>query len=163
MRWRIEWKRTTDLYIHGADKVKVMNHIIKCCIVVLLTGCSGIAAEHVAGNYYLTKTDYSDIELDLSYKLESSGDFLGVVEPVVFATGCNNDFIIVKQHPKKFAETTINKNITNYYIIPLKYKIHDSPDENKFGPLTFEEFLIKRKELKISDNLMFSKVFKKLE
>ena len=139
-----------------------MNHIIKCFIAVLLIGCSGLATEHVIDNYYLTKMDYSDIELDLSYKLKSWGDFLGVVEPVVFAIGYNNDFIIVKQHPRNFTETIINKNSPNYYIIPFKYKIHDSLDENKFGPLTFEEFLIKRKELKISDTWIFSKVFKKL-
>jgi hypothetical protein len=75
-----------------------------------------------------------------------------------------NDFIIVKQHPASHPTyETVNKNIANYYIVPLKFKVHHSPDENRIGPLSEEEFLKKRKELNIPDDLVFSRVFKKLE
>jgi hypothetical protein len=154
-----------------------MNQIfkwIKICMVALLTSCSGISTEHLIDNYYITKIDYTDMELSLSYRLELHGDdYIGVVAPLVFAIGYNNNYIIVKQRTINENKTdnlvaqsnftpTIN-NITNYYIIPIKNKIHVFPDENKIGPLTLNEFLIKKKELKIPYNLMFTKIYKNLE
>jgi hypothetical protein len=117
--------------------------------------------KHLVGNYYLTKGDYVDEELDLSYDL-GNGSYIGVVPPTLFAIGYDDEYIIAKNHPHKFGDP-VNKDITYYYIVPLKYKVHHSPDENRIGPLSEEEFKAKRKELKISDSLTFTKIFKKLE
>ncbi|GHT65536.1 hypothetical protein AGMMS50239_25520 [Bacteroidia bacterium] len=138
-----------------------MRKILKylCGLLGLLTGCS-IGDTHLIDKYYLVTIDV-DEDLSVSYKLES-GSYLGVVNPTVFAVGFNDDFIIVKQHPTNFGDT-INRSITDYYIIPINNKVNKWPDENKIGPLTHEEFLIKRKELKIPDELDFSTVLKKLE
>lgn len=141
-----------------------MKHIFRYIflIVVFFSSCSGLGENKLIGNYYLTKLDYSNKELSLSYKLESSGDFIGVVNPTVFAVGYNNDFIIIKQHPSKFGEA-LDKSVVNYYIVPLKVKIHNAPDENKIGPLSQDEFLQKREELKIPEELSFTKIFKELQ
>ncbi|MDR2809097.1 MAG: DUF3997 domain-containing protein [Tannerellaceae bacterium] len=100
--------------------------------------------------------------MDLCYKLEN-GDYIGVAGSTVFAAGYNDDFIIVKQHPLSCLTMNVNRNVTNYYIIPLKYKVHDWPYENRIGPLSEKEFQAKRKELKIPDSLTFTRTFKKLE
>jgi hypothetical protein len=120
-----------------------------------------MSTEHLVGNYYLIKMDYADENLEVSYKLEDE-NYVGVVGPIVFAVGFNDEFIIVKQHPTNFGDT-INRSITDYYIIPLKFKVHDWPDENKIGPMTYKQFLMKREDLNIPDELDFSEVFKKLE
>lgn len=86
---------------------------------------------------------------------------IGVVNATVFSVGFDNDFIIAKQHP--FSDNSINKSITNYYIIPVKYKINTSPDENKIGPLSHEEFLNKRNDLGISEELDFTITIDKIE
>jgi hypothetical protein len=140
-----------------------MKRILKYLITgILLTACSGMYEKHLTGNYYLTKTDYADEELSLSYKLEN-GDYIGVVNPTLFAVGYDDDYIIAKNHPQIRGAFTFNKNVTYYYIVPLKYKVHHSPDENRIGPLSEEEFKAKRKELKMSDSLTFTKIFKKNE
>jgi hypothetical protein len=107
--------------------------------------------------------DYADEDLDVSYYL-GNGNYIGVVGATVFAVGYDDEYIIAKRHPHTgYGLSGINKKITHYYIIPLKYKVHNSPDENRIGPLSEEEFMAKRKELKMSDSLTFTKIFKKME
>ena len=137
---------------------KYVGYIVS---IFILLGCNGIQEEQLVGRYYLTAMDYVDEGMNLSYVLES-GDFIGVVNSTVFAVGYNDEYIIVKQHPRKFPNPP-DKSITNYFIVPIKDQVHASPDENKIGPLTKEEFVIKRKELGISDSLTFTKVFSELE
>lgn len=106
-------------------------------------------------DYYV---DYIDSESQMSIFYTYNGkDDIGVVNETVFAVGYNDEFIIAKQHPDG------NKQITNYLIIPLKFKLHIDPEENKFGPLNFQEFQNKRIELKIPKNLQFTEVFENLE
>ncbi len=91
------------------------------------------------------------------------GDYwVGVVSSTVFAIGYDSEFIIAKQHPRTFPNHP-NKSIVNYFIIPLKLKVEISLDENKIGPLSKKEFEIKRRELRISSHLRFTKTFKDLE
>lgn len=113
------------------------------------------------GNYHLVAMNYEKEATDLSYKL-SSGDYSGVVDPTVFEVGYNKTFIITGQHPRKFPNPS-DKFVTNYFIVPIENRVHQSPDENKTGPLTEIEFLQKRKELRVPDSLAFSRVIKELE
>ncbi|MDR2805906.1 MAG: DUF3997 domain-containing protein [Dysgonamonadaceae bacterium] len=108
--------------------------------------------------------DYLDEYLSLSYDL-GDGSYIGVVPPTLFAAGYDDEYIIAKQHPRNgvYGHGDIDKNVTYYYIVPLKYKVHHSPDENRMGPLSEEEFSAKRKELKMSDSLTFTKTFKEPE
>jgi hypothetical protein len=141
-----------------------MKRVLKYLIIgIFMTGCDGMYKEHLIGNYYLTKMDYADEDLDLSYNL-GNGSYIGVVPPTLFAVGYDDDYIIAKRHPcNGHGLSSINKEVTHYYIVPLKYEVHHSPDENRIGPLSEKDFLAKRKELKIPDSLTFTKIFKKLE
>lgn len=135
-----------------------------------MTGCSGYYTEHLTGNYWLSKVDYDDEELDVCYDL-GNDNFVGVVAATVYAVGYDDDFIIVMQHPRRLCDSTFNPqtynfldeethyDITHYYIIPLRFKVHHSPDENRIGPLSYEEYRAKRKELNISTKLTFTKFY----
>ncbi len=135
--------------------------ILFLTVIIVVIGCDGLYSDKIVGKYYLVSVDVP-YPKNLSYDL-GNGSYLGVVDDVVIEYGYNNDYIIVKQHPVRRAVVfplvdTVDSAITNYYIIPLKYKLHKSPDENKIGPLSKKEFWQKRKELKISDKLKFIKV-----
>ncbi|MFC4874294.1 lipoprotein [Negadavirga shengliensis] len=123
--------------------------------VLILAGCSGISEEHVIGNYYLTEVDYVDEKRVLSFNL-GSGNYVGVVGPTILAVGYDDSFIIAKQLP---SGKSTDKDKVYYFIIPLKSKIHHSPDENKIGPLTLNEFNKKRLELGVSESLSFTRFF----
>jgi hypothetical protein len=123
-----------------------------------------MSEEHLTGNYYLIAMDYSDDNLNISYKL-GTDSYVGVVPSTLFAVGYDDEYIIAKRHPRYglYGDGSINKKVTHYYIVPLKYKVHNSPDENRIGPLSEEEFQAKRKELNMPDSLTFTKIFKQLE
>lgn len=141
--------------------MKILIRYIYLIMLLFFVGCSGLDKEQLIGNYYLTAIDYVNENMSLSYKLES-GNFIGVVNPTVFALGYSKEYIIVKQHPLEFSKPP-NKSITNYFIVPIKDKIHQFPDENKIGPLTALEFKEKRKALGISEELTFTKVIEDVE
>ncbi len=109
------------------------------------------------GGYYLSAVDARE-DMHLGYK---DGDYgIGIVKETVFAVGQNEDFIIVKQHLRKFPNEPDKKTIY-YFIIPLKIKINQSVEKNLYGPLTGVEFEEKRKQLNMA-NLGFTIVFKDL-
>ena len=139
-----------------------MKQLIFCTVVMFhIVGCKGLSSKKITDNYFLIAMDYEKEKTNLSYKI-SSGDYIGVITSTVFAVGYNEDFIIAKQHPRKFPNPP-DKSITNYFIIPIKDKVRQSPDDNKIGPLTESEFKEKRKELGIPDEVTFSIVLKDLE
>jgi len=119
---------------------------------LMLVSCSGIDKEKLIGDYYLTKIDYADSELDISFRLKETGNFIGVIPPKVIEVGFDENFIIAKQ---QFA----SENDIRFFIIPLKQKVNQSPDENKFGPMSIDEFKLKREELGVPDELVFFKKF----
>ena len=125
--------------------------------VVLLSfvSCDKLDVTHVAGPYYLVVMDM-DEDRSLSYKVEE-GLYAGGVPPMVYAIWHNDDFIIAKQHPWD-RDWEPAKNITKYYIIPLKNPVSKFPDENFIGPLDKGEFIKKVKELKITDKIIFKEI-----
>ena len=125
----------------------------------LIQSCIGSAhSEKLNGGYYLSAIDVNN-DMNLGYQ---DGDYgVGVVGATIFAVGQNKDFIIVKQHPRAFPNEP-DKTVINYFIIPLKNKVSQSPEKNIFGPLTNIQFEQKRKELNIED-LDFTIVFKDLQ
>jgi len=132
-------------------------------VLFFFTGCFPFSAhdERLVGKFSLSATDI-DSDMSLCYGV-SSGGRIGIVDATVFAVGFNNDYVIAKQHPKGQRDEP-DKSITNYYIVPIKmdttiFVVKD----NVIGPLTEEEFVAKRKELDIPDDLTFTKVFKDLE
>lgn len=117
--------------------------------------------ENIIGNYYLVALELNE-DMSLSYKVNEEDDaFVGIVNPTVFALGYNKDYIIVKQHPEK-KPFVPDKTITNYFIVPLNNKVSKSVEKNIIGPLSNEEFKNKRKELGVSSDLTFTRIFKNL-
>ena len=131
--------------------------IILLLFIIIFSGCH--YNKPLAPGYELSAID-TDEAMSIYYYDNGMG--IGVINPTVFAVGYNEDFIIAKQHPRKFPNPP-DKSITNYFIIPIKDKVRQSPDDNKIGPLTESEFKEKRKELGIPDEVTFSIVIKDLE
>lgn len=132
------------------------QRILYLLILSLLSGCLGFdIKQKVVGNYYLIATDEEE-QLSLSYCEPSDQNGCGgIIEGTVFAVGFNANYIIVKQHPRIFPNPP-NKNITNYYILPLKDTMNWRTKNGLIGPLTLDQFNEKRKELNIPDSLKFT-------
>lgn len=125
-------------------------NIFYSVILLALIGCvEGFELkEKIIGNYYLTAVD-NPIDCALSFRESNGSNYTMIIDATVFAVGFNDKFIIAKRHP--FNQRTI----TNYYILPLK-RVWDN--KGLIGPLTFEQFNMKRKELNIPGGLTFTKV-----
>jgi hypothetical protein len=140
--------------------IRILLFII---IVMVSTGCGGLAVkEKIVENYYFVAGD-DPAGTFLSYHESSDGNnYSGIIEATVFAVGYNNNFMIVKQHPRKFPNPP-DKSITNYYILPLKEGMDWRSKNGLIGPLTKSEFIKKRKELGVPNNLTFTKILKDLQ
>jgi hypothetical protein len=131
------------------------NLIIFGVLITILSGCGGLITRKIIANYYLVSTDYDNQTTSLEYKLDESGDYVGVIDEMVFEAGFDNKYIIAKQHPRNFPSPP-NKLITNYYIISIVDTPTLSPEKGVIGPLTQQNFDIKRKELGIPNSLTFT-------
>ena len=123
----------------------------------LFSSCTGfVTKERIVSNFYLLATD-DEIQMSLSYCDPSDKNgCLGIINATVFAVGYDAGFIIAKQHPTDFPNYP-NKNITNYFILPLvKNEVVSINNFGLIGPLTLEEYIKKRQELQISTNLDFT-------
>lgn len=136
-----------------------LNTIYFCVFTLLLQCCVGSAHEEkLSEGYYLSAIDVRE---DMVVWFQDSGYGIGIIEATVFAVGQDDKFIIVKQHPR-IAPNKINREIVNYFIIPLKNKISKLPEKNILGPFSGAEFTQKKNELNIR-NLDFTILFKDLE
>jgi hypothetical protein len=134
--------------------------------VLLLQGCIGgygfVYKDHLFGNYYLIGVDEEE-QMSLSYHTPEDRDsYSGVIEEAVFAIGYNEKYVIVKQHPRKFPNPP-DRKITNYFILPIKKGFDYWTMNGLAGPMTLEQFIEKRYELKIPDSLHFTKEFENLK
>ena len=129
----------------------------------LFQGCDGFFTnEHLFWNYYLTATDVED-DLALSYhRTEDGSNYGGIIPATVFATGYNKKYIIVKQHPKVFSRSS-NKKIINYFILPIYDGFNYTTLNGLIGPITEDQFVIKRHDLGIPDSLSFFKEYENLK
>jgi len=133
----------------------MIKRIVYSFIFLSFTACSGFAIEEkILDNYYLIAGDIGE-ECSLSYKV-SDDDFGTVIGATVFAIGYNKQFIIAKQHPRTFPNPP-NKKIINYYILPIKRGMDWKTKNGLVGPLSYDQFVVKRKELKINNELKFTK------
>ena len=128
-------------------KAKIIFLSISC----LLSSCIGFdTKDKVVGNYYLVAPDdESQLSLDYCDPGDQNGGCGGVIGSTVFAVGYDKEYIIVKQHPNNA------RNITNYFILPLKNGAEPTNSE-LIGPLTSEQFSDKKKELKVSPDIKFT-------
>lgn len=119
-------------------------------------GCTGTYTKiKIVENYFLIATDVAE-DLSLCYHESNDDSNYGIIiQPTVFAIGFDDNYIIAKQHPRIFTKFS-DKKVTNFFILPRK-RIFDWRTKNGLiGPLTENEFIKKRAELKIADEVKFT-------
>lgn len=143
-------------------KIAIKNGFV--ILAFFVSGCLGSAHyEKIMGRYNLFAIDLIE-DMSLGYEFcDQKGDYYYIVGPTVFSIGYNNKFIIVKQHPFDENTNTINRNIVNYFIVPVHNDTTQSPKVGVIGPLTIVEFNAKRKELNIPDSVTFTKEIEELK
>ena len=147
--------------------MKVLSFYIFLLFIVSLTGC--VWDEGVLGDDYYWMPDYEAEDVgyygSILYKSDNQNILSGIkICPDVINAKSNNTYIIVIQRPNKMVieqmrvEGRIDrkksyeylyKNATNYYIINKKTDII-------YGLLNKEEYLLKRKELNLSERFELS-------
>ena len=122
-----------------------------------------VIKKKIIDDYYLHAIDIP--ETCTVYYNPKEGYSYTITKPTVFATGYNDQYIIAKQHPLiERRHDSIDKSITNYYILPRKEITNWRAYQGLIiGPLTESEFKEKKKELGIPDEVTFSIVIKDLE
>ena len=138
----------------------MLNRLLILIISVAFIGCDMAHQEQVVGKYYLVASDVGE-DMSLGFKDSESGYWI-MVDATVFAVGFNKEFIIVKQHPRIFPSQPDN-SITNYFIVPIYNRVIHSMDKDVIGPLTKEDFDLKKIKLGIDKELPFSIVLDDLE
>jgi hypothetical protein len=129
-------------------------------LIIIAQGCQiGDYEQKINGDYYLSALD-SKQNMEIVY-IDKQSYMFSVIGATVFSIGSNDEFIIAKQHPKKFPNKS-NKSITNYFIIPIKNKKSDIIEKNIIGPLTEIQFKNQKKNLNIT-NIAFDTTFDELK
>jgi uncharacterized protein DUF3997 len=122
-------------------------------VMICLSGCSGFAVnDKIIGNYSLVGVDGVEQSCVCYFEpTDSNHGCFPVITQTVYSVGFNNKFIIAQQHPDN------NRKINNYFILPVNYtKKRWGDNFGLVGPLTFQQFNEKRKELRIPDSLKFT-------
>jgi hypothetical protein len=133
--------------------VKRGSITVSLLLMVFIVWSCNDTNKHIIDQYFIT--DFEG-ERSLTFKL-NNGDYIDVVKPSVVEIANDEYFIIVKQHPQDFSKLP-NKAVTNYFIIPLKSRLSKFADLNVYGPLTKDDFEIKKRSLKVSGGLTFTEL-----
>jgi len=122
-----------------------------CAVVVFVGGCPfmGRVYEKDLGNGYAVWA--ADIIEDamIVHKGKGGSASTRVVQPMVFAYGYNDDFIIAMQHPEK--GTKVDKSTTYWYIVEVASR-------DAHGPLSEDEFNQLRAKFKVPAEISFKTV-----
>ncbi len=130
-----------------------MKSIILLGFIFFVSSCSHLKIRDKLPNDYVILYDKELNGSSLALSV-GEGSFIKLIPERIMEAGNNDSFIIAKQGIYDNSQKRITE--IRYYIIPLVNKASEFLDENKIGPLTKKEFDIKRKELKIPDNLVFT-------
>jgi hypothetical protein len=106
--------------------------------------------EKLIGDYGLIAVDVME-QMSVS-KFRNGTGGVAVINETVFAVGCNNEFLIAKQHPNR---GKIDRSVTNFYILRVS-------DGELFGPYTESEYRKARQWLRLPESLQFTRVFERL-
>lgn len=119
---------------------------------------AGLVEKNLTEDYYLFANNSMD-ELSIwHHTAEYQNDL--IVEETVFAVGYDDEFIIAKSHPKD-SKKGVNKKVTYYHIIKVDNNLER--DYTESTKLTSTQFEVKKKQLKVTKDLKFTKIFKELE
>jgi hypothetical protein len=128
---------------------KKFKIIITLVLANIFFSCNGVNKNQIIGRYFLVSFDTNE-SMSIGFEVDTDGNTVGVIEETVYSVGNSDKYIIAKQYPNR------NKSIVNYFIIPIYKEFTYSPEKGLIGPLSLNQFEVKRKELKIS-NLTFDK------
>jgi hypothetical protein len=129
-------------------------------IMISLLGCNEVdTKEKVIGNYYLIAADLPE-DMSLTYhSAEDKSNYSTIVRATIFAVWHNNEYIIVKQHPRiNLSPPDLKK--TNYFILPIKEKMNYNNFNGLIGPIDQNSFEDTCKKLKIPPNIEFKSTLK---
>jgi hypothetical protein len=118
---------------------------------IFLSGClfDETTNRKVIGSYHLETVNGLE-DLQLTYKKGGGeGIYNTIIPSTVFAVGNNQKYIIAKRHPCS-GLFTVDKSITEYYILPITDTI-DWKNIGLIGPLNLKEFDEKRNLIGIQD------------
>lgn len=136
---------------------KTIIYILGIFTAVSHYSCNGLESEHITERYFFVAVDTRE-NMSLGYSVsDDNSSFVDVVRETVFAAGYDDNFIILKQHPRN------NRSIINYYIVPIYKEFTSSPERGVIGALTLEQFNEKRKDLNISEGVTFTRIMEDLQ
>lgn len=128
-----------------------MQNVLKgviICLSLLIGLSTGCRPKKIAGHYCVEAIDVKD-DTSLYYVLED-GDGIGRIEPRVISVGWDTKHIIAKRVVKA-------RTPPLFYIVEVeKDHVYADPKDVVIGPLSEEEFWLKRKQLNVSPNLKFT-------
>jgi hypothetical protein len=154
--WAIVWR---SLYrpLRSLTEKRGGSHGIQLALALslsALTGCD-VHNEKLVGPYILIAVDTTQ-QMSVGYSLGNGGG-IGRIEPVVFAVGWNDRYIVAKQHPKG------DRSVTRFYYLDMA-KDEKYPTGGQLsavaGPLTGAQFAEAQVRLGLPD---FKRVIKELE
>jgi len=120
---------------------------------------------HIWNDIYWREERYSLVAIDSLDQMELSfnddGYLSVLVEPVVYAIGADDRYIVLKQHPFQENRNGVNRGVTNFYIIERTFsgKLEDR-EKGVHGPFSKDEFEKQRAALSLPE---FSRAFRELE
>lgn len=151
MQKKIKWN------LKGASMKKLLITLIISSI-LLSSGCAGLGDYDITlpDGYSVIRTSAHMIKICKQEDEESWGEVL--IPAKVVEVAWNDKYILAKQLGLK--RNTDNPNSS--YEIPdgtqVYYWILEMTTQKKFGPFSEKEFIEKKRELKISDNVILKSV-----
>ncbi|MCC7521730.1 MAG: DUF3997 domain-containing protein [Flavobacteriaceae bacterium] len=119
---------------------------------------AGLVEENLTEDYSLFANNSMDEMSIWHHTAEYQNDL--IVEETVFAVGYDDEFIIAKSHPKD-SINRVNKKVTYYHII--KVDNNSKKEYTESTKLTSTQFEVRKRQLKVPNDLKFTKIFKELE
>jgi hypothetical protein len=120
-------------------------------VAIFVGGCflGPIYEEYLVNGYAVWAPDVMEQAM-IVHKGKGGSASTRVVQPMVFAYGWNEDFILAKQHPRK-KDRKVDTSVTYWYIIEVT-----SGDVH--GPLNEDEFRKLRTKLKVPEEISFKTI-----
>jgi hypothetical protein len=86
------------------------------------------------GQYRLIAVDVKG-QMNLAVDL-GNGGAIGIVGPLVYSLGANDQYIVAMQHPAKNESGEFNRRITNYFVVTCLPFDPKKQEKGVKGPLT---------------------------
>ncbi len=123
-----------------------------CAATVFVGGCpfmGRVYEEDLVNGYAVWAADVKEQAM-IVRKGKGGSASTRIVQPMVFAYGWNDDFILAKQHPEK-KDGKVDTSLTYWYIIEI------APND-VHGPLNEDEFRKLKNNLKVPEEISFKTI-----